>query len=254
MTEVGARIALEVEQPAELALSVAVAAGTPRRAETLDVRADGAPLAVTEVADAHGTRIHLVRAPRGRVTIDYSASVGRAEPGIPDPIDPVRYLRQSRYVPSDVVSEWRVEGDDLLDRIPAWVHDRFTYESGSTGPQDGALDVLATATGVCRDYAHAAIYLFRTAGIPARLVSVYAPRLAPMDFHAVVEAYVGGTWFVVDPTRLAPRSGLVRIATGRDAADTAFVTVLSGAAPLESVEVTATTDDPASDDGLFRLP
>ena len=56
-----------------------------------------------------------------------------------------------------------------------------------------------------------------------------------MDFHAVVEARVEGQWQVLDPTRLAPRPSLVRIATGRDAADTAFATTLAGDAELLSL-------------------
>ena len=52
---------------------------------------------------------------------------------------------------------------------------------------------------------------------------MYAPGLYPMDFHAVAEAFVEGHWRVVDATLLAPRQTLVRIATGRDAADTAFL-------------------------------
>ena len=39
---------------------------------------------------------------------------------------------------------------------------------------------------------------------PARVVSVYAPGLYPMDFHAVAEALVDGQWRVVDATLLAP--------------------------------------------------
>ena len=66
--------------------------------------------------------------------------------------------------------------------------------------------------------------LLRALDVPARLVSVYAPGLVPMDFHAVVEALVDDRWLLVDATRLAPRREMVRIATGRDAADTAFLT------------------------------
>ncbi len=53
-----------------------------------------------------------------------------------------------------------------------------------------------------------------------------------MDFHAVVEAAIDGRWRVVDATTLAPATALVRIATGRDASDTAFLTVQSGRADL----------------------
>ena len=63
-----------------------------------------------------------------------------------------------------------------------------------------------------------------------------------MDFHAVVEAAIDGEWRVVDATTLAPRETLVRIATGRDASDTAFLTVQSGRADLVTMRVTATAD------------
>ena len=60
-----------------------------------------------------------------------------------------------------------------------------------------------------------------------------------MDFHAVAEAHVDGAWHVVDATRLAPRSSMVRIATGRDAADIAFMTVSGGIVELREIEVFA---------------
>ena len=46
----------------------------------------------------------------------------------------------------------------------------------------------------------------------------------------------------------APRATLVRIATGRDAADTAFLTVVSGRADLVDVEVSAVADELPGDD------
>jgi transglutaminase-like putative cysteine protease len=96
------------------------------------------------------------------------------------------------------------------------------------------------------------VALLRALGVPARLVAVYAPGLDPMDFHAVAEAWVDDAWHVVDATTLAPRSTLLRIATGRDAADTAFLTVTRGGAALASMEVTATADA-LPDDDLDRL-
>jgi transglutaminase-like putative cysteine protease len=86
-------------------------------------------------------------------------------------------------------------------------------------------------------------------GLPARLVSVYAPGLSPMDFHAVTEVAVDGRWWVVDGTGLAPRPSMVRIATGRDAADTAFLTVLSGRASLSGVRAEANAVQLPDDDG-----
>ena len=93
------------------------------------------------------------------------------------------------------------------------------------------------------------IAFLRACDVPARLVSVYAPGLSPMDFHAVVEAWVDGQWNVVDATCLAPRQAMVRIATGRDAADTAFLTTTGGIIELTDMEVMASTDGalPADD-------
>jgi transglutaminase-like putative cysteine protease len=74
--------------------------------------------------------------------------------------------------------------------------------------------------------------------IPARYVSGYAVGLTPPDFHGFFEAYLGTRWYLFDATRMAPRDGFVRIGTGRDAADTAFATVI-GAATLADMTVSA---------------
>ena len=95
---------------------------------------------------------------------------------------------------------------------------------------------------MCRDYAHLVLALLRARDVPARLVAVYAPGLSPMDFHAVVEAWVDGEWRLLDATGLAPRASMLRIATGRDAADTAFLSVHHGQADLLTMSVVAVVD------------
>ncbi len=145
-------------------------------------------------------------------------------------------------------------GPGLGAAIASWVFERLAYEPGSSGPLDTAVDTLVANAGVCRDFAHVTIALCRALGVPARLVAVYAPGLSPMDFHAVVEVRVGHEWEVLDPTRLAPRTSLVRIATGRDAADTAFATTLEGEAELTVCEVSAVSDgDLPADDHRARV-
>ena len=124
----------------------------------------------------------------------------------------------------------------------AWVNQRIAYVSGSSTGTDSALNTLLARQGVCRDFAHLSIALLRALGVPARLASVYAPGLSPMEFHAVCEALVDGTWWVVDATQLAPRRSLLRVATGRDAADTAFLTSLGAPVELTAIEVTAVAD------------
>ena len=74
-----------------------------------------------------------------------------------------------------------------------------------------------------------------------------------MEFHAVAEAYVDGAWYVVDATKLAPRQSLLRIATGRDAADTAFLTNNGAALTLGELEVTAVADEFETEGPGFAL-
>jgi transglutaminase-like putative cysteine protease len=81
--------------------------------------------------------------------------------------------------------------------------------------------------------------LCRAMNVPARVAAVYAPGLSPMDFHLVVETALDGRWQVWDATGLAPRQSLIRIATGRDAADTALATTVSGLLTMPELVITA---------------
>ena len=176
-----------------------------------------------------------------------------------DPVDDIVYRRPSRYAESDELgpTAWaefsQLEGKALLDAVSSWVGTQLYYVSGSSRPTDGATQTLLLRQGVCRDYAHLVIAMLRARNVPARLVAVYAPGLSPMDFHAVVEAAIDGQWYAVDATTLAPRETLVRISTGRDASDTAFLTVQSGRSDLVSVNVTATSEPGLPQDDLTSL-
>lgn len=258
--DVAASLSLSSPAPATALLQVAVA--TPLT-EQLTVDSGGTFLEPEEL-EVDGARVHRLELAAGRTTITYSASV--EDGGAPRAVTPDDWavaLRPSRYCPSDQLEGFaRAEFDatvpraELVPAVAAWVHRRLTYTSGSSRPVDTAVDTLLMGQGVCRDYAHLTITLLRALEVPARLVAVYAPGLHPMDFHAVVEADVDGTWCVVDATRLAPTRALVRICAGRDAADTAFLTTLGGIARFEGMTVTATTagDLPAPDDAPFPLP
>lgn len=247
---VSCRLDAAVGSTAEVVLSLAVASDVPRRDERLEVTLDGTPVEVHELVDAHGARLHRpVLAGPGRLQVAYAATVtGSAPPAAVEEIDLVRYRRPSRYCESDRIfalarAEFRdLEGQNLLDGITSWVGQRVAYIPSSSRPTDGAVTTLLSREGVCRDFAHLVIALLRGCDTPARLVSVYAPGLDPMDFHAVVEAFVDGRWLVADATALAPRSSMVRIATGRDAADSAFLTSLAGEVRLDELEVLATVD------------
>jgi hypothetical protein len=50
------------------------------------------------------------------------------------------------------------------------------------------------------------------------------PTGSAPDFRAIFEVYIQNGWWLIDPTRLAPIEGIVRIGSGRDASDIAFLT------------------------------
>lgn len=241
--------------PARLVLSVAVQAATLNIDETLEVTQDGTPLPVTEIVDLQGNRLHLLDVSEGEIHVAYRATVvGRAEPLAVTPVDEVVYLRPSRYCESDSLGPTAarefsgLSDTELLFGVSSWVGERLQYVPGSSLPTDGAVRTLLSGQGVCRDYAHLVVAFLRALNVPARLASVYAPGLDPMDFHAVAEAAIDGQWRVVDATTLAPRSSLLRIAAGRDASDTAFLSIRGAPITLDDLTVTATVDDLPTDD------
>lgn len=209
-----------------------------------------------EAVDADGNRLLVVSSDPGPLTVGYTAVVA-LEPFVPVvephgesefdglPADVYQYLRPSRYCESDQLTRLatRLFGEEhrgvaRVQDICDWVHGHLEYVPGSTDSSSTALDVLHGAAGVCRDYSHLAIALCRAVGVPARYVSGYAVDLDPPDFHGFFEAFLRGRWYLFDATRMASIDQLVRIATGRDAADTAFATFV-GSAALTGLDVAA---------------
>lgn len=253
---VTSRVVLDITQTADLVFAIAVSRAYTPTTETFTATLDGTPLEVHEIDDIHGGRLHRLSSRPGQLTVEYAATIdGQGVPLETDAADPLVYVRPSRYAESDSLAPTAgaefigiEDPASILTAVSSWVGTRLGYVSGSSLPTDGAVRTLMNRQGVCRDYAHLSVALLRARGIPARLVAVYAPGLHPMDFHAVAEAWVEGEWRVVDATALAPRQTLVRIATGRDAADTAFLNVLSGRADLVSTIITAVADILPADD------
>lgn len=252
---IDARLHYRLARPHEILLRLE-AANTPDQRvvrERLDVNADD--LARWQ-EPATGERIARLTA-SGDLHIAYGAEVevsrregddlaGVAATRIHDlPPAVLPYLMPSRYCPSDRfegVVQRRfpgLEGGAKAAAILAFVADHLVYEADVSDAFTTASETFVDGAGVCRDYTHLAITLCRAADIPARAVSAYAWRLDPPDLHAVVEIFLGGRWRLFDPTGKAPVEGLVRIATGRDAADIAFMNIF-GRADLvsQSFEVT----------------
>jgi transglutaminase-like putative cysteine protease len=241
-----------VSQRADLVLSIAVASGHRRSEEELRVSVDGVEIDGVEIDSEHGGRLHLFDdVPVGGLLVEYRATVvGAATPVTATPFERIRYARPSRYCEADRLAPLAragfsgLTGTDLLAGVSSWVGANVAYVPGSSRPIDGAVATLLGREGVCRDFAHLTAALLRANDVPARVVSVYAPGLHPMDFHAVTEACIDEVWCVVDATCLAPRSSMVRIATGADASDTAFMTVTRGVIDLIDMSVTAVVDAP----------
>ncbi len=260
--DVGAELEVEITAPTTLEFQIAVAPHPNTEVfEALSFVLDGNPVQPLEISGVHGNRIHKLDVPAGNLTVAYAATVvGQTDPAPVTEYDLSMYLRPSRYAEADkfygfAATEFGnyIDSTTLLEKVSSWVGTRLNYVPGSSDPIDGATDTLLAGAGVCRDFAHLVVALLRAVNVPARVVSVYAPGLYPMDFHAVAEAFVEGEWRVVDGTLLAPRQTLVRIATGRDAADIAFLDNHKGAITLNKLVVTAVVDGDLPRDSIDQL-
>jgi transglutaminase-like putative cysteine protease len=192
---------------------------------------------VTEYTDMYGNLCQRLLAPPGRIHVEVRSDVQvpasvYQEPGAPFvlvqalPDHALMYLAPSRYCESDrlgtlaseIVEGYR-PGYDQVEAISNWIHKHMRYLTDTDPAPVSASEALQRGAGVCRDFAHAGIALCRSLSIPARLVVGYLHRLEPMDLHAWFEAFVGGRWFIFDPTQSTPAGGRVWLAYGRDAAD-----------------------------------
>lgn len=194
-----------------------------------------------------GHRFLRVRAAAGALSLHYVAQV-EVRRAVPDmsatewaihqlPDEVLHNLMATRYCESDLLMPAALKlfgmlppGAQRVQAICDWVHNNVDYIPGSTDATTTACDVFMKRRGVCRDFAHLVVAFCRALNIPARLAVGYARfETPPPDFHAIVEAFVGGHWMLFDPTRLSPPGDLVRIAVGRDAKDVAFATIFGAA-------------------------
>jgi transglutaminase-like putative cysteine protease len=253
--EVSAHIEYVVRFPSTLILSIHAQDNASQRisAETFTL----APRLRFESFVARGPENRYVRLETGRtrtLTIDYRATVHCEAVMQPmrgaehTPVgelssEALPFLFPSRYCQSDQLGKLAWDLFGAIDRpyekvlaITDWIHENVEYVRGSTNASTSAFDTVTQRAGVCRDFAHLGIALCRALNIPARYFSGYAYQLRPPDFHACFECLIDGQWLLFDPTRLSHPNGLVRIATGRDAADTAVASIF-GAVSCRSMEV-----------------
>jgi transglutaminase-like putative cysteine protease len=223
--------------------------------------------------DKLANRVMRVRAPNGPLSIHYEATVDIDHRlGQPDaltevpiaqlPFDVLPYLAPSRYCQSDRLLEFALRefgnwqfGYRRVEGIRNWVNQHVRFMSRSTNASTSALDTVVERTGVCRDFAHLMIAICRALSIPARFVSTLDygadPSLGPPDFHAVVEVYLSGGWYLFDPSGTSIPTGLPRIGIGRDASDIPFAAIFGNVASQAPVIRIVPIEDAAQ--GL-RMP
>ena len=220
-----------------------------------------------------GTRYMRLQAAPGPLTVRYDATVdishyiespeNLAEVAISRlPSEVLPYIYPSRYCQSDRLGKmatWEFAhfqpGYSRVQAILDWVRRRTAFLPGSSNSNTSATDTLVDQAGVCRDFAHLTIAVCRAMNIPARFVTGIDygadPILGPTDFHAYVEVFLSNRWYSFDPSGISPPMGLVRLGTGRDAADTAFATVFGSVKSLAPLINITAIDDPANG---FTLP
>lgn len=211
--------------------------------------------------DSFGNRCARMKIPQGRLVIKNDALV--LDNGLPNFIDHeakqheidelpsecLQFLLASRYCEVDLIGDiaWNLFGTitnshEKVMAIADWVHNNIRFDYQQASKTRTALDTYKERVGVCRDFSHLAIAMFRALHIPARYATGYLgdigiePLPFPMDFSSWAEVYLGNKWYVVDPRHNIPRIGHVPIAYGRDASDVAIITTF-GQNFLEKFEV-----------------
>jgi transglutaminase-like putative cysteine protease len=228
-------------EPAEAALMVHAGNRADQRVVSDLLTVNGNELTVAE----GGVPVQLITDGH-QASVIYTAEVELMAPPI-GPLsfaDRVGWQYPSRYCPVDSVAgyartEFGVAGSDTIMDVAEFVNKRIEYITGSSDTATNAIDTLVGGAGVCRDFAHLTIALLRALFVPARYVAAYVPGVEPPDFHALVEAHDGERWQLLDPTGLSDPTYAVRIAHGRDGADVAFLTTLSGQLSIRETTVSA---------------
>ncbi len=144
---------------------------------------------------------------------DYLSHNLYTEPG-PELVELATSLRSSR--PLDTARQ-------ILDHT----HQALRYVRGVTDVHTSAHEAFVDGAGVCQDFAHLALALTKSVGLPSRYVSGYFHPEADAtvgeeisgESHAWVEVWTGG-WWGYDPTNDCPVGERhVAIGRGRDYSD-----------------------------------
>jgi transglutaminase-like putative cysteine protease len=157
--------------------------------------------------------------PRALLTADPRADT-LADPGFRDRhaeyLERTPHAAWGRDVTAEAARQAELAGAGVVSQVLAihrYVSSNVSYVPGSTYVGVDVDEVFARREGVCQDFAHLAIAMCRSVGIPARYVSGYLftvdeatgeegdDDVATVQTHAWFEASVPGVgWVALDPT------------------------------------------------------
>ena len=216
------------------------------------------PLQVLSVRDYWGTVVeHLgIRTPHTELELLAEATVetsARPEPAAAPAVsaledagfklEHLEFLEPSQHVdwrPGDAVEQRAAAAvataasvPEMVAAVVADVRGALSYEPGTTDIGVSLGELLEGGAGVCQDFAHLALGMLRSAGVPARYVSGYlfaadetsadseTADVVAVQTHAWIEvALPGSGWWALDPTNGGPVSERhVVIGCGRDYSD-----------------------------------
>ena len=247
----------EAQSQSDFVLNICPARTRAQRVlkETLEVKGATRSSTFTDPLTAH--RVNRLSTEGGLLTVRYRGLVElnhviedpaaieeRAIRSMPS--EAVPYILPSRYCPSDKMRGLAMAmfgnmapGFARVASICQWVTQHVRFKPGASDAMTCAMDTFSSRAGVCRDYAHLMISMCRALNIPARYVTGVDygadPVFGPTDFHAYVEVFLGQRWYLFDASGMVPVMGLIRIGTGRDAADVSFATVFGSVRCLRPV-------------------
>lgn len=244
--DIDCELSYQVHTPSTFIFKIEAAA-TAQQTSTNESLCITPTLVMERYTDDLGTRTLRVNAQPGPLSVRYRATAAVQAPSqirslreteVSElPLDVLAYISGSRNVESELLFHDALQwignfdrGYPRVERICEWVRQNVRYEVGTSIPYGTTRDVLASRTGVCRDYAHVAIALCRTLNIPARFVVGHVRwETPPADFHALFEAWLDGHWVLFDPTLMAEVGDVIRIGSGYDAADLPFASIFGSA-------------------------
>ncbi len=215
-------------------------------------------LQVLSVVDYWGTVVeHLgIRTPHTELELLAEATVETAARPKPDKaptvselddagfqLEHLEFLEPSQHVDwhrGDAVEQRAAAAVAAAESVPemvaavvADVRGALSYEQGATDIGVSLAELLEGQAGVCQDFAHLALGMLRSVGVPARYVSGYlfaadetsanseTADVVTVQTHAWIEAALPGSgWWALDPTNGGPVGERhVVIGCGRDYGD-----------------------------------